>query len=66
MARIYTSSGSLCGFPSASTQKDTLKTAVEIKAIKFQGFQRPGSPSAPGGLRGLLPGKLVGSPLGNR
>lgn len=33
--------------------------AVEIKAIKFQGFQRPGSPSAPGGFHGLLPGKLV-------
>lgn len=58
MAGIYTSSGSLCEFPSASVQ-DTLKTAVEIKAIKFQGFQRPGSSSAPSGLRGLLPGKLI-------
>ena len=42
MARIYTSSNSLCKFPSANTQ-DTLKTAIEIKAIKFQGFQRLGS-----------------------
>jgi len=59
MVRIYTSIGSLCEFPSASTQKDTLKTAVEIKAIKFQGFQRPGSPLALDELRRLLPGKLV-------
>jgi len=36
MARIYISSDSLCEFPSANTQ-NTLKTAIEIKAIKFQG-----------------------------
>lgn len=59
MTRIYNSCGSLCKFPFASAQRNTLKIAVEIKTVKFQGFQHPGSPSVPGGLRGLLSGNLV-------